>query len=391
VIKNNMRLAMVGPFGFHPQKTMRSRALKLAQPLARRGYRVRLFMPPWHTPEEGGREWTEGEVSIRYTPIRGGTLGTFISLLKEVLAWQPDVVHAFKPKAYSGLVAWWLWTIRREKQWLVTDTDDWEGWGGWNEIGPYSYSQKRFFSWQEKWGLSHCDRLTVASRTLHSLALAHGLPKEQVIYLPNGPGISGDVTPRAEKRAELGLQSRPVVLIYSRLFEFDIARLIVILKQVRAELTDLAVLIVGTGLFDDDAESFRSQLGSADLLDAVTDVGWVEESRLPEILTSADVAIYLMDDTLVNRSKCPVKLADLLYAALPVVAEDVGQVREYVISDQTGMLHHIGETKGMAADLIRILRDPTLRNRLSAGAKNHIEANFRWEHLADIAEQAYSP
>ena len=169
------------------------------------------------------------------------------------MAWQPDVVHAFKPKAYSGLVAWWLWTVRRKKQWLVTDTDDWEGWGGWNEIGPYSFSQKRFFSWQEKWGLSHCHRLTVASRTLHDLALSHGTLNEQIIYVPNGPGISGNVAPRPEKRAELGLQGRPVVLIYSRLFEFDIARLIVILKQVQAELADLAVLLVGTSLFDNDA------------------------------------------------------------------------------------------------------------------------------------------
>lgn len=382
---------MVGPFGFHPKKTMRSRALKLAHPLSRRGYQVRIFMPPWHTPEEGDREWMEGEVSIRYTPIKGGTPGTFISLIREVMAWQPDIVHAFKPKAYSGLLTWWLWTTRRSKQWLVTDTDDWEGWGGWNEIGLYSELEKRFFAWQEEWGLSHCHRLTVASQTLQSRALNQGMSTEQVIYVPNGPGITGDVRQKSRKRAELGLQDRPVILIYSRLFEFDTGRLTTILKRVQTELTDLAVLMVGTSLFAEDAASFRFQLESAGLLPAVTDVGWVEEAHLVETLTSADVAVYLMDDTLINRSKCPVKLADLLYCSLPVVAEDVGQVGEYVLSGQTGLLHPTGDTEGMAADLIKILRNPDLRQKLSAGAKDHVEKNFRWEHLADIAEQAYVP
>jgi glycosyltransferase involved in cell wall biosynthesis len=333
----------------------------------------------------------EGEVSVRYSPVRGGTLGTFISLLREVIAWQPDVVHAFKPKAYSGLVAWWLWNVRRNHQRLVTDSDDWEGWGGWNEIGSYSYVQKHFFAWQERWGMSHCHKLTVASRTLYDLALSHGIPGAQIIYVPNGPGIPSDLTASPEKRSELGLQDRPVVLVYSRLFEFDVARLVAVLKEVQGELPDLAVLMVGTSLFEEDAKAFRIQIESAGLLDAIFDMGWVEESQISSVLNSADVAIYLMDDTLVNRAKCPVKLADLLFAGVPVVAEDVGQVSEYVVPGKTGLLRKTGDSEGISADLIRLLREPSLREQFSTGAKNHMESNFRWEHLAGIVSRAYTP
>jgi len=31
------------------------------------------------------------------------------------------------------------------------------------------------------------------------------------------------------------------------------------------------------------------------------------------------VALYPFDDNLINRTKCPVKLTDLLYAGIPVV------------------------------------------------------------------------
>jgi hypothetical protein len=47
-----MRIAMIGPFGFHPNKTMHSRALGLARPLVERGHQVAIFMPPWQTPAE---------------------------------------------------------------------------------------------------------------------------------------------------------------------------------------------------------------------------------------------------------------------------------------------------------------------------------------------------
>ena len=180
---------MVGPFGFHPNKTMRSRAFQLARALVGLGHTVRIVMPPWQTPEEANREWVEDGVSIRNVALGGGVPGITIRLVRDVLDWKPDVVHCFKPKAYSGLVAWWLWRFYREQFRLVMDSDDWEGAGGWNEIAPYSPLQKRFFAWQERWGMAHCHALTVASRALESLAWGEGIAIERVHYLPNGPGI----------------------------------------------------------------------------------------------------------------------------------------------------------------------------------------------------------
>ncbi len=384
-----MRIAMVGPFGFHPNKTMRSRAFQLARSLVQKGHGVKLFMPPWQTPAEAGREWQEDGVNIRYTTLGGGLFAITGRLVREITIWQPDVVHAFKPKAYSGLVAWWLWNFHRGRLRLVTDSDDWEGWGGWNNRAPYSMPQKHFFAWQERWGLRHCHVLTVASRTLQSLAWANGVPPEKVVYLPNGPGIGGDPGRVETRRAELGLSDRPVVLLYSRLFEFDSNRLVATLRQVRAALPDLSILAVGTGLFEAEAAAFRRQLADADMQDAFLEVGWVEEAELPDLLGAADAAIYLMDDTLLNRTKCPVKLADMLSVGLPVVAEDVGQVGEYVIHMKSGLLCPSGDVEALAKGLIMLLQDQSERQRLGVNAREHIKANFNWDRLADLAQQAY--
>ena len=387
-----MRVAMIGPFGLHPKQTMRSRALGLARPLVERGHAVQLIMPPWDTPEEAGRAWVEDGVELRYVPLEGGTPGITRRMVRETLGWQPDVVHAFKPKAYSGLAAEWLWRVHRNSLRLVMDTDDWEGAGGWNDLAPYSPLQKRIFARQERWGLTHAHAVTVASRTLESLVWSLGVPRNRVAYIPNGPGIPlRAVSPeeRAATRARLGLDERPTVLVYSRLFEFDTARLVAVLAGAREARPDMAILLVGAGLYETDSDRFREQLADAGLLEATVDVGWTAREELPAVLAAADVGLYLMDDTLLNRTKCPVKLADMLAAGVPVVAEAVGQVAEYVRDGRTGTLCASGDVAGLVAAAVALLGDGAGRDRQAAATQADMGARFGWERLTEDLLRVY--
>ncbi len=379
-----MKIGMIGPFGLYPKQTMRSRAFQLAKPLVARGHEVAIFMPPWHTPAEADKTWQEEGVTLRYVPLSGGTLGITRRLLQEVLAFQPDVVHCFKPKAYSGLAAWWLWYFHRRKIRLFVDTDDWEGWGGWNDRSDYTTIEKHFFAWQEKWGMRHCHTLTVASRALQSIAWSMGIAQDRVVYLPNGAGVR-----IPEDDLQVGQQRPFTLLIYSRLFEFDTERLVTILRGVQTAVPDLHILLVGAGLFTEDATQFRQQLEAADLLTAVTDVGWVEPETLPATLRQGDVGIYLMEDNLLNRTKCPVKLADMLALGIPVVGEDVGQVGEYIVNGRTGLLRPSGDTTGIIADLIHLLQHPQEQKRLAQNSVIDMHDRFRWENLASTLETRY--
>lgn len=383
---------MVGPFGLHPNKTMESRALGLARPLVAQGHAVRLLMPPWQTPAEANRSWEIDGVEMRYVPLHGGTLGIAQGLLHETLAWEPDIVHCFKPKAYSGLVAWWLWQTRRKRLPLVVDTDDWEGWGGWNDLAPYSPLQKHFFAWQERWGMSHCHLLTVASRALQSLAWGAGIAAEKVVYLPNGAGVSEQLTVNSGQSAGVEqvrerLGGRPTVLLYSRLFEFDTGRLVQILRAVQTAVPDVTILSIGAGLYDADADALRAQLGP--LQDAFVDVGWVELELLPALLRCADVGLYLMEDSLLNRTKCPVKLADMIAVGLPVVGETVGQVPAYVINGRSGLLYDSGGVASIAAGLVDLLQHQPKRDEFGWQAQQHYQTNFRWQMLAQRLEGHY--
>jgi hypothetical protein len=137
-----MQVSIIGPFGLRPKGTMSVRALPLARALVARGHAVRMIMPPWDYPQDAGSKLQDAGVEIENINLPAGIPGRFHfsttrRLIKRALDFQPDVIHCFKPKAYAGLAAWWLWQLKRVgrvKARLIVDTDDWEGAGGWNDF-----------------------------------------------------------------------------------------------------------------------------------------------------------------------------------------------------------------------------------------------------------------
>lgn len=408
-----MRVVLVGPFGVRPRGTMGVRALPMARALAGRGHAVTVLLPPWQNPEDSGRCWEDGGVAIENIPLPPGVPGVFhlltaLRLVRRVLAIRPDVVHLFKPKAYSGLTHWLLARLPRARRpRLVVDTDDWEGPGGWNDLAPYPPAQRRFFAWQERWGLTHADAVTVASRTLESLVWALGVSPELVFYVPNGVG-SRPLDARG-LQLDLGGHSassgrNPVILLYTRFFEFPVSRVIEVFQRVRERMVDARLLVVGKGLYGEEEELLRLaassglsviQHGSAitdrtfPFAHDVTYCGWVPDDLLPAYFAQADVAIYPFDDTLVNRAKCAVKLRDLLVAGVPVVAEGVGQNREMIRHGETGWLVEPGDVVSFADAVVRLLEDAPLRRRLGQAAARDVWERMAWVKLVDAVERAY--
>jgi len=387
-----MQIVMVGPFGLRPKGTMSARALPLAKALVGRGHRVTVLLPPWQNPEDDGRCWEENGVAVENIALPPRTPGLFhlltaLRLVRRALALRPDVVHLFKPKAYSGLTHWLLARLpqaRRPR--LIVDSDDWEGPGGWNEIGAYTLSQRRFFTWQERWGLTHAEAITVASRTLQSLVWALGVPPRRVFYVPNGvgnreSGAAADNQPR-------GVEA-PTILLYTRFFEFPVSRVIEVLRRVRKRAPDARLLVVGKGLFGEEERLLQLAQDSG-LAGAIEYVGWVEAERLPEYFARAALAIYPFDDTLINRTKCAVKLRDLLVAGVPLVAEAVGQNREYIRHGETGWLVEPGDVEAFAEAVVRLLESAPLRQRLGQAAAHDVRKRFSWRCLAEKVERAYS-
>jgi len=371
---------------------MSVRALPLARALASRGYDVTLLLPPWDDPKRAGQQWQDAGVQVVNLPLPPGVPLFFHiwltrTLVARTLALQPDVVHFFKPKAYAGLahlVLWWLRRLGGVSMRLVLDADDWEQ--AWNERLPYPAVQKKLFAWQERWGLRHADAVTVASRTLENLVAAlRPTQPVDIFYVPNGLPAASPPQPALTARAvreKWQLEQAPVILLYSRFAEFRLKRVVTLVQQVAERW-----LIVGQGLYGEE-RALAQHLRLAGLQDYVRFAGW-PLSDLPACFAAADVAVYPYDDTLINRTKCSVKLIELLSAGLPVVADAVGQNSEYIEHGLSGILVAAQNDAAFSRAVVDLLRSPQQRQRLGQAAAQRVRNHFNWRQLAQVVERAY--
>lgn len=405
-----MKIVFIGPFGLQPKATMSVRALSLGQALVARGHEVSMLIPPWDDPGRAGQSWGDGGVKVVNVklPPRLPLLFHILltgTLVAEAIAAKPEVIHFFKPKAYSGLAHLVFWWLRRFAGWrvrLVVDTDDWEQ--AWNDLGQYPASQKKLFTWQEKWGLAHADAVTAASRMLEKLATAQAnRDSARVFYLPNGatadrrPPTANQYLPpspvsgprsAAAVREKWRLGDAPTILLYSRFWEFRLERIVALVREVAAQLPQARWLMAGRGLQGED-KALAVQLTEAGLAGYVRFTGWLPADEVPACFAAAHVAVYPYDDTLINRTKCSVKLISLLEAELPVVADAVGQNVEYIQAGLSGILTPAEDDQAMAAALVDLLQNPAQQRKMGQAARQYLAENFSWRYLAQIAEKAY--
>lgn len=383
-----LRISMLAPFGIRPKGTLSARMLPLAQALVRRGHTVNIVAPPVQNPQDAGTCVVYDGVPVTHIaqlPLPGPAYGIqqVMALYRAVLAERPDIVHLFKPKGYSGLAALLLRQLHPAVL-LVVDTDDWEGWGGWNDLLPYPHLAKQLFAWQERDLPRRANAVTVVSRTLETQMWGFGVAPERTVYLPNG------TTPTADILAALRpANARPTLLLYTRFWEFDVPDIVAALCGIIAQQPMARLLVVGKGERGEEQELLRLA-ARAGVHTAIDYRGWVEPAHLPALLASADIALVPMNDTLINRARGLAKLLELMTLGLPIVAARVGQVAEYLEEGRSGWLVPPGDPGMLAQGALQLIGDRALATRLGQAAQARARDVYSWAKLAMQAEDAYA-
>jgi len=391
-----MRIALLAPFGLRAKGTARARTLPLARALVRHGHTAAVFIPPYDSTEDAGQRWIdEGVEVINVSLPPGGQNVLWYWQLgwrqyQAALQWRPHVVHAFKPKGPSGLAATLIWARRREaRPRLVVDSDDWEGPGGWNDNPAVGYSagQKRFFAWQERFGLSHADAWTVTSQCLAERAIAFGAGAEAVHVLHNGVEIRSSAAESKMSPPDAAVYPAhegpgsipPSVVLYTRFAGTRPDAVEAIWRRVR-ELESGAVLaIIGRGVLGEERR--------LSLLPGVEVKGWLSTEEIRAALERAALAIAPWENTAANRARHSAKILELMASGLPVVASRVGEMLATL--GDTGVLVAPSDVEGFARAIVDLLHDRPRRLELGVAAGRRVRERFNWDLLAGVALAAY--
>ena len=143
-------------------------------------------------------------------------------------------------------------------------------------------------------------------------------------------------------------------------------------KAIREALPATQFIVVGDGPRRADLESLCAQLGIAD---AVRFLG--SRSDVPALLAACDVVALTS-----HNEASPVSILEALSCGVPVVASNVGSVRETVVDGETGRLFAAGDTPAYVAAVIQLLQSRELRRQMGAEGRRRVEA--RWSLQAMV-------
>ena len=138
-------------------------------------------------------------------------------------------------------------------------------------------------------------------------------------------------------------------------------RLLSAVATAAAEGAAIELRIVGTGPEEEALRRHAAELGIAD---RVTFAGFVDQAGLPAAYAEADAFAF---PTL--RDPFGFVLLEAAAAGLPAVASpEAGSTLELIEHERTGLVVAPDDVDGMAAALVRLARDPALRERLGRAA-----------------------
>jgi phosphatidylinositol alpha-1,6-mannosyltransferase len=183
-------------------------------------------------------------------------------------------------------------------------------------------------------------------------------------------------------RSALGIGSRPLVVCVSRLVKRKGQDMLIrAMPQIRAQVPDAALLIVGGG---PDEARLRSM--AAQVPDAVFFSGQVAEEDLPRYYAVGDA--FAMP--------CRTRLGGLevegwgnvfIEAAAcgrPVVVGDSGGAREALIDGETGILVDGGKVGAVAEAVGTLLADPDRAAAMGAAGRDRVLRAHRWPDIAEV-------
>jgi glycosyltransferase involved in cell wall biosynthesis len=101
-------------------------------------------------------------------------------------------------------------------------------------------------------------------------------------------------------------------------------------------------------------------------------------SSVPEILVDCDAFV------LASRNEAmPVSILEAMASSLPVVATDVGSVREVVVHGKTGLVVPPEDPAALGAALRNVMMDEKLARAFGAAGRERVERCFSLEQQVD--------
>ncbi len=183
-----------------------------------------------------------------------------------------------------------------------------------------------------------------------------------------------------EKRRELGLEGKKVMVTLSRLVpRKGIDTTLEALPAIVRAVPDMIYLVAGSGPDRARLTALAERLG---VLPWVRFLGMVPDAEVPPLLTMADLFVMPAREERPDVEGFGLVFLEANACGTAVIGSTSGGISDAVLDGETGLLVP-PEAPGPLADAaIRLLNDAALRRRLGETGRTRVLRDFTWERMA---------
>jgi glycosyltransferase involved in cell wall biosynthesis len=216
-----------------------------------------------------------------------------------------------------------------------------------------------------------CERLITICNLGASLVRRYRIaPQAKIVTIYNG-------IPDCSERASLGSGHSPVIIMVARFTEVKSQD--VLLRAFATIHPGPRLRFVGDGPTRANAEKLAHELGIEGRVEFLGD-----RDDVTTLLATSDVFVLATKFEMFSIS-----ILEAMRAGLPVIASDVGGVREAIVDGETGLLVPIDSVTGLAEALRQVVDNPGLRLRLGRAARQRFTERFLCAHQEERTRSVY--
>lgn len=281
--------------------------------------------------------------------------GYFLTIndVKKIISKEEyDLFHAHFASSY-GLIA----ALVKPKK-LVSSV-----WG----TDVYDFPQKNpLFLKMFQYALNRADLVTSTSHDMKKVASK--FVSRDIEVIPFGVDIER-FSPNEEKSSSDHM-TFGIVKTMSDLY--GIRDLILAFKKVNDKFPETSLLIVGDG---PQLEEYRQLVEENQLSSSVTFTGYILNDQVPEVIRKMDV--FIVPSSVYESFG--VAAVEAQSCAVPVIASNVGGLKEVVIDQKTGILVPPKNQDELSKAMMKLYSDSSFYQSLKSETRKHVLKHYNWD------------
>ncbi len=320
-----------------------------------------------HPEGELYRRAAEGPDLVPLAPMNEVDLAAAWKLSRLVRKWQPAVVHAHDPHAVAmAALALSFGAPVPRPQIVASRRVDF-------------HLQRNAFS---QWKYRQVDRFIAASGAIRDILVHDGIPAGRITVVHDGIDVAKIAHREAiDLHAEYWLpHGVPAIVNVGALVAHKGQKFLIdAMPTVLREVPDAHLVIFGEGELRGALERQVKHLS----LDKHVRLPGFREDVL-SLMKSAD--LFVMSSITEGLGSA---VLDAMAMGLAVVGTRAGGIPEAVVAGETGELVDPGDAQGLAAAMVKLLKDPERRHACGEAGRQRVATRFDVDHLVEGTLSAY--